>query len=95
MLDHFALREIASEMPVDDRIHFLIIVLQISTMISIHRTPLGILTREQSLRALEHQLKGLKPYITGFDADLWRVFERDSSLPIDEQVDRYHLKGRK
>jgi hypothetical protein len=82
MLDHFALREIASEMPVDDRIHFLIIVLQLSTMMSIHRTPLGILTRGEALRVLESQLRGLQPYITGLDADLWRVFERDSSLPV-------------
>jgi hypothetical protein len=82
MLDHFALREIASEMPVDDRIHFLIIVLQLSTMMSTHRTPLGILTREETLRTLASQLRGLQPYITGFDADLWRVFERDSSLPV-------------
>jgi hypothetical protein len=81
MLDHFALREIASEMPVDDRIHFLIVVLQLSTMMSIHRTPLGILNREQALLTLEHQLRRLQPYITGFDPDLWHVFERDSSLP--------------
>jgi hypothetical protein len=82
MLDHFALREIASEMPVDDRIHFLIIVLQLSTMMSIHRTPLGILTKEEALQTLESQLRGLQPYISRFDADLWRVFERDSSLPV-------------
>jgi len=82
MLDHFALREIASEMQVDDRIHFLIVVLQLSTMMSIHKTPLGLLTREQTLQTLESQLRGLQPYITGFDPDLWTVFERDSSLPM-------------
>jgi hypothetical protein len=64
MLDHFALREIASEMPVDDRIHFLIIVLQLSTMMSIHRTPLGILTKEEALQTFESQLRGLQPYIS-------------------------------
>ena len=79
MLDHFALREIGSEMQTDDRIHFLIVILQLSTMMSLHRTPLGLLTREETLQTLESQLRGLQPYITGFDADLWRVFERDSS----------------
>jgi len=81
MLDHFALREIASEMQVDARIHFLIIVLQLSTMINIHTTPLGILSRDETLQTLESQLRGLQPYITGFDPDLWTVFERDSRLP--------------
>lgn len=80
MLDHFVLREIASEMQVDDRIHFLIIVLQLSTMMSIHKTPLGLRTREETLEILESQLRGLQPYITRFDADLWRVFEGDSSV---------------
>jgi hypothetical protein len=82
MLDHFALREIASELQVNDRIHFLIIILQLSTMISIQRTPLNLVTREQRLQTLEGQLRNLQPYMTGFDPDLWRVFERDSSLAI-------------
>jgi len=82
MLDHFVIRDAASEMSVDDRIHFLIVVLQLSTMMSIRRIPLGILTRQGALRTLESQLRGLEPYITGFDADLSRVFERDSRLPV-------------
>ena len=82
MLDHFAIRDGASGMSVGDRLHYLIIVLQLSTMMSIRRTPLGILARLGALKTLESQLRGLQAYIPGFDPDLWRVFERDSGLPM-------------
>lgn len=81
MLEHFALREISSELENNDRIFFLMTILQLSTMLSIRQAPLGRVSRVLALETLESQLRGLEPYLTGFDPDLWRVFERDSSIP--------------
>lgn len=61
MPGHFALREIASELENNDRIFFLMTILQLSTMLSVRQAPLGRITRVQVLKILESQLRRLNP----------------------------------
>lgn len=85
MLDHFALREISSELNPDDRALFLIIILQLSSMINIYRKPFGLISREQALSNFEGQLRGLESYLPHFDRELWDVFERDANPTAADQ----------
>lgn len=79
MLDHFALREISSELNPGDRTYFLIVILQLSSMINIYRRPFGLISREQALSNFANQLRGLENYLPHFDRELWDVFVRDSN----------------
>ncbi|WP_316195934.1 MULTISPECIES: hypothetical protein [unclassified Bradyrhizobium] len=79
MLDHFALREISGELDPNDRALFLIIILQLSSMINIYRRPFGLISREQALKNFANQLRGLENYLPHFDQELWDVFVRDSN----------------
>ena len=81
MLDHFTVRQIASEMEVNDRIFFLMVVLQLHTIISIYNSQFGSVKREARLEIMESQLWGLEQYLPRFDEELWKVFKRDASLP--------------
>ncbi|WP_316228335.1 hypothetical protein [Bradyrhizobium sp. SZCCHNR1039] len=81
MLNHFALRDIYSQMSIDDRLMFLMVILHLNTMTNIQKNPFGIIDRLTSLQMLQVQLENLERYLSPFDHDLWNVFERDASLP--------------
>lgn len=80
-LDHFALREISAELSPDDRVLFLIIILQLSSIVNIHSNQFGLVTRDQRLENMETQLSGLEKFLPLFDNDLHNAFQRDSRLP--------------
>jgi hypothetical protein len=81
MLDHFAVRQISTEMEVNDRALFLMVVTHLATMVSIYMHPYGVIDRQTTLATLETQLRSLRAYLEPFDAELWETFERDGNLP--------------
>jgi hypothetical protein len=82
-LNHYSLREIGPEMNIDDRVPFLILVVQLSSIVNIFNRPTGILPRDQTLVLMKNQLEGLRQYLTTYDLDLANAFERDSTVPIE------------
>lgn len=79
-LDHFSLREISPEMAIDDRLPFLILIVQLSSIVNIFNRPIGIRGRDETLKLMANQLAGLRHYLMTFDIDLANVFERDSII---------------
>ena len=65
-------------MNINDRLIYLILVSQLSTIVTIHNKPVGILTKRGELEVTRDQLEGLTKYLEIFDADLARVFRDDS-----------------
>jgi len=79
-LDHFSLKQAGPEMNVNDRALFLILVVQLSSIVNIFNRPTGILSRQENLALMKNQLEGLRQYLTTYDIDLANVFERDPTV---------------
>jgi hypothetical protein len=80
-LRHFSLQEIASDLSVDDRATYLILLSQLSSIVNIYQNPIGSVPRVLSLMTLRDQLAGIDNYLRPFDQDLAEAFLRDASLP--------------
>jgi hypothetical protein len=76
-LAHFSLQEISSELSVNDRLSFLMVITQLASVVNIHQRPPEILMREARLHVLRAQLEGIRQYLMIFDSDLDQVFVRD------------------
>ncbi len=78
-LSHFSLQEISSELSVNDRLAFLMVITQLASVVNIHQRPPGILANKQRLQVLKDQLEGIRRYLVIFDSDLDQVFVRDGA----------------
>jgi hypothetical protein len=76
-LAHFSIQSIVPEMAIHDRLFFLILVTQLSTIVNIYNRPPGILSRGERLGALHANLVKLSTFLKPFDEELAAVFERD------------------
>ncbi len=80
-LEHFSLREVASDMDSLSRAHFLAVIGRLSTFATIATNPAN-LSREGLLRQHILLLEGTYPYIAVFNADLGRKFAEDGEMAI-------------
>jgi hypothetical protein len=76
-LAHFSIQSIAPEMAIHDRLYFLMLVTQLSSIVNIYNRPTGILSRAERLGVLHTNLVKLSTFLKPFDEDLAAVFERD------------------
>jgi hypothetical protein len=81
-LEHFSLREVASDMDSLSRAHFLAVIGRLSTFVTIATSPVTNLSREGLLRQHILLLEGTYPYIAVFSADLGRKFAEDGEMAI-------------
>jgi hypothetical protein len=79
-LNHFGLREVAGDLQIDHRLHYLMAVSRLSTMVTLYRVRPGILNERETFEMLEKQLGEMPTFLRPLDDDLANVFERDSKV---------------
>jgi hypothetical protein len=85
-LDSFTVKESLRDLGLDDRLIYLAILGTLSTFVSISTRPSPAMDRIARLRVLRRALMNLHTYLAGFDADLARVFGRDSNTKPTDAV---------
>ncbi|WP_256807149.1 hypothetical protein [Bradyrhizobium sp. Bra64] len=71
------LRDIAPQLKIPDRLHYLMIVHRLSTIVSMIKYDPGIVPRHRRLDAIRQTLQRMHHFVKNFDEDLADVYERD------------------
>jgi hypothetical protein len=77
-LSSFAARESLRDLALDDRLLYLSIIGTLNVFVNISTNPSPALSRTQRLEGQRHALMNLHTYLQAFDAELSRVYARDS-----------------
>jgi hypothetical protein len=78
-LNHFSLRELAGDLEINDRLHYVMVLSRLSTIVTLFSKRPGILNAQQTFMMLRAHLESIPDLLRPFDDELASVFERDSA----------------